>query len=367
MMADDKLAELLKTQKSLTEWLQDIRHGEVEALRHEDNEKRERLKVLNKTIDLPFDRPTQFEAQALAEESKELQTYLKEHGDELCALRLIPKQSGLPKLRMRGKTVRDAFAWFKEQDIEPSKYRADFIPHAEDSSWATIFIVNQYGIQGEIIFGGHHQLTQGFHDKEAPITFRFDFNKWHLQPANKAALAHLKQLAGYLHVSDKRQQHSLHKALGATFNHDYLEGYFETTDSELGTWFIDYSPVLGNMYADFQIKTASHNPAALVSGQIGSAGTAKGPVRIISLDNLDNDDFPAGSVLVCKVTTPKFVPLMEKAVAIVTDQGGILSHAAIVARELKKPCIVATGNATEKLKNGQGVFVNADAGLVQSL
>jgi pyruvate,water dikinase len=58
---------------------------------------------------------------------------------------------------------------------------------------------------------------------------------------------------------------------------------------------------------------------------------------------------------------------MQKAVAIVTDQGGILSHAAIVARELKKPCIVGTGNATTLLKNGQIVAVNADSGTVEVL
>jgi phosphohistidine swiveling domain-containing protein len=55
---------------------------------------------------------------------------------------------------------------------------------------------------------------------------------------------------------------------------------------------------------------------------------------------------------------------MQKASAIVTDQGGILSHAAIVARELKKPCIVGAQNATKKLKNGQIVSVDADLGVV---
>jgi pyruvate,water dikinase len=69
-------------------------------------------------------------------------------------------------------------------------------------------------------------------------------------------------------------------------------------------------------------------------------------------------------VLVCEVTTPNYVPLMQKAVAIVTDQGGILSHAAIVARELKKPCIVGTGNATKILKTGQIVSVDANNGAV---
>jgi len=361
-MADDKLAELLKTQKSLTEWLEDIKHSDAAAIRQEDNDKRERLRVLNEIIGLPFDRPTQFEASDLREDNSTFMSFLLGHSNELCALRLMPKQPDLPKLRMRGKSIADAYKWFQEQQFEPSQYKADFIPHAEDSAWATIFIVNKNGIQGEIIYGGHHQLTQGFHDSVAPTVFRYDFKDWALQPANAEALEHLQKLAGFLHVPDKAKQAELADKLGATFTHDYLEGYFETTDSSMGTWFIDYSQALGKLYADTVIRTDAAK-TGLVSGQTGSPGTAKGPVCIVSPDNLEID-FPEGGVLVCPVTTPSYVPLMQKAAAIVTDQGGILSHAAIVARELHKPCIVGTNNATEELTDGQMVTVDADKGTV---
>lgn len=361
-MADEKLAELLKTQKSLTEWLEDIKHKDAEAIRREDNEKRERLKVLNRIIGLPFDKPVQFEATDLANRTEKLKKYLKEHGSELCALRLIPKQDGLPKLRMRGKTVADAYEWFLEQNIDASKYRADFIPHPPDYSWATIFVVNKHGIQGEIIWGGHHQLTQGFHDTEGPRVFRYDFKKWMIYPEDKKALEHLRKLANYLHVSNSSKQTLLEKQLGAAFANRYLEGYFETTNSSMGTWFIDYSPALGKIYEDM-IVNAPTTSGAKLSGLVGSPGVAEGPVRIVPPDKI-GEDFPEGSVLVCEVTTPNYVPLMQKAVAIVTDQGGILSHAAIVARELKKPCIVGTGNATQVLKNGQKVSVDANQGIV---
>ena len=364
-MSDDRLAELLTTQKSLTEWLQDIGHKDTELLRQEDNEKRERLKVLGSIIDLPFDEPTQFEATDLSNNTPSFQKYLREHGDELCALRLIPKQKDLPKLRMRGKSIKEAFGWFKEQTIDPTQYRVDFMPHAPDSSWATIFIVNQHGIQGEIIYGGHHQLTQGFHDITPPLVFRYDFKGWSVHPHNAEALKHLQLLAKHLHVTDATKRTVLQEKLGATFAQDYLEGYFETTDSSLGTWFIDYSPVLGKMYADVVVHARSSNASAKVVGQSGSTGMAEGPVCIVDPDQL-NGEFPDGGVLVCSVTTPKYVPLMQKAVAIVTDQGGILSHAAIVARELNKPCIVGTGNATKVLNNGQIVLVDADHGIVQT-
>jgi phosphohistidine swiveling domain-containing protein len=362
-VADDKLAELLKTQKSLTEWLEDIHHKNARTIRKEDNEKRERLKVLNKIIGLPFDKPTQFEAIELNETNEKFQKYLKSNGEELCALRLIPKEDGLPKLRVRGKSVKGAFEWFLEQKIDSKKYRADFIPHTADSSWATIFVVNKSGIFGEIIFGGHHQLTQGFHDNGAPHVFSYDYKKWQIYPNNKEALEHLKKLVDYLHVTDRSHRKALEKELSATFEHDYLKGYFETTDSSLGTWFIDYSPVLGAIYEDFVINPPVAASSTKIIGLTGSPGKAKGPIKIVDPEKVE-EDFPVGSVLVCKVTTPNYIPLMEKAAAIVTDQGGILSHAAIVARELKKPCIVGTGNATSQLKDGQIVTVDADSGTV---
>jgi phosphohistidine swiveling domain-containing protein len=361
-MANDKLAALLQTQKSLTEWLQDIGHTDTELLRREDNEKRERLKVLHNVIGLPFDEPTQFEATEIASNAPAFQSYTAAHGQELCALRLIPKKDGLPKLRMRGKTVTGAVAWFFEQNIDASSYRADFIPHPPDESWATIFVVNKHGVQGEIIYGGHHQLTQGFHDSTPPHLFRYDFTDWWVGPANTDALAYLKTLADSLYVRNPALQKQLQAQLNATFSNGYLEGYFETTHSSLGTWFIDYSPTLGALYSDLALHPLPASSTA-VHGQTGSSGKATGPVQVVDPTHIDAP-FPEGAVLVCPVTTPLYVPLMQKAAAIVTDQGGILSHAAIVARELKKPCIVGTGNATQILRNGQTVTVDADAGTV---
>lgn len=363
MAVDTNLAELLKTQKSLTEWLQDINHNDADLLRHEDNEKRERLKVLNQVINIPFDEPVQFEATDLNDNNNDFKKYFDSNKNELCALRLIPKKPGLAKLRMRGETVDYAYKWFKEQSIEPQDYRADFIPHPHDYSWATIFIVNQHGIQGEIIFGWHHQLTQGFHQTSKPSIFRYDFKKWMIYPENAEALKYLKDLINFLNVPDPNQQNELIQKLNATFSNNYLEGYFETTDSSLGTWFIDYSPTLGKLYNDMIIKAPEPNHSSQLNGQTGSNGVATGPVKIVRPEQL-NEPFEKYSILVCEVTTPDYVPLMQKAAGIITDQGGILSHAAIVARELKVPCIVGTNEATAVLKDGQIVTVDANKGVI---
>ncbi len=74
-----------------------------------------------------------------------------------------------------------------------------------------------------------------------------------------------------------------------------------------------------------------------------------------------------GDILVANTTHPNYLPAMHKAAAFVTNEGGMISHAAIVAREMKKPCIVGTGNATKVLLDGDTVEVNATLGIVKIL
>ena len=74
-----------------------------------------------------------------------------------------------------------------------------------------------------------------------------------------------------------------------------------------------------------------------------------------------------GDVLVSVATTPSIVTAMKKAAAIVTDQGGLTCHAAIVSRELGVPCVVGTKIATASLKDGDLVEVDAMKGIVRKL
>lgn len=93
---------------------------------------------------------------------------------------------------------------------------------------------------------------------------------------------------------------------------------------------------------------------------------AAGRVRIISSKD-QIGVMEEGEILVVAMTTPEFMPAIKKAAAFVTDEGGITCHAAIVARELKKPCVVGTKIATQIFKNGDFVEVDADAGIVRKI
>jgi len=356
------LTEFYKKQISLTEWYEAIGHPDATKLRLEDNDKRERLGVLNKLIGLPFDQPAQFLAVDVAKRSPAFKQYLQEHGDELCAVRIIPDDPSLPKLRMRGHSVAEGTKWFDEQKIDPAHYRVDFVPHS-DSKWATIFVVSSRGIFGELTKGAHNELTQGLYDIHEPITFQYDFKTWTLSREEPGAKQHLKDIISHLHVTDPAKRTIINKDFGSNFAHDYLEGYFETTTSdERGIWFIDYNRLLGGMYAD--AAPIAGSKGTLVSGRSSSPGKATGKVRIIQPDQVATAKLTKGEILVCRMTTPDYVPLMQQAAGIVTDLGGALSHAAIIARELKKPCITGAKTATAVLTEGQTITVDADAGTV---
>lgn len=103
-----------------------------------------------------------------------------------------------------------------------------------------------------------------------------------------------------------------------------------------------------------------------LKGQTAAKGRAIGRVKILRLKK-DVNKVLAGDILVSPMTTPDFVPAMERAGAIITDEGGITCHAAIISRELKKPCIIGTKVATSFFKDGDLIEVDADQGVVRKI
>ncbi len=103
-----------------------------------------------------------------------------------------------------------------------------------------------------------------------------------------------------------------------------------------------------------------------IVGSAGSSGCVEGIVR--RLDSLDQaDQFQPGEILVTTQTNIGWTPLFPHAKAIVTDVGAVLSHAAIVARELGIPAVVGCGDATMRLVTGDRVRVDGGRGIVSIL
>jgi pyruvate,water dikinase len=131
-------------------------------------------------------------------------------------------------------------------------------------------------------------------------------------------------------------------------------------DPEGEIWMLQSRPVTASG-GDGGLKVEAGG-RVLVRGLGAAPGAASGDIHLVS--SLHDAEFKEGEVLVTHMTAPDWVPLMRRAAAIVTDSGGMTCHAAIVSRELGIPCVVGTSKATEILRDGETVTVDAGSGEV---
>jgi pyruvate,water dikinase len=103
-----------------------------------------------------------------------------------------------------------------------------------------------------------------------------------------------------------------------------------------------------------------------IRGFAASNGVAEGPARVVrSVEEINR--LQPGDILVCQVTNPTWAPIFQKIAGAVSDIGGSMSHAAIVAREFALPAVVGTGTATSRIKDGQRIRVDGGRGIVTIL
>lgn len=124
-----------------------------------------------------------------------------------------------------------------------------------------------------------------------------------------------------------------------------------------GIGFYSQEPVLQEIDASIQTS---------VQGLIAYKGIAQGHARIVKTV-AELDKVKEGDVFITQMTFPSFIIAMQKAVAFVTDEGGITCHAAIVAREMQKPCVIGTKNATKTFHDNDLVEVDAEKGIVRKI
>lgn len=108
------------------------------------------------------------------------------------------------------------------------------------------------------------------------------------------------------------------------------------------------------------------SPIKIIKGIVATRGIVHGPVIIVRTSE-DLKKVRSSDIIIAVTTNPAYLTAINKASAIVTDEGGLTCHAAIVSRELKKPCIVGTKIATKVLKDGDMVEVDAEKGIVSRL
>ncbi len=104
----------------------------------------------------------------------------------------------------------------------------------------------------------------------------------------------------------------------------------------------------------------------VIQGSVASPGKVRGVAKIVENES-QLSKVEKGDILITYMTKPSFLPAMERAAAIVTNEGGVTCHAAIVSREMKKPCVIGIKVATQVFKDGDMVEVDADKGVVKKI
>jgi len=156
------------------------------------------------------------------------------------------------------------------------------------------------------------------------------------------SLKHLKTIKGEL---KKRQKYSIYYIIGKT-------GI---------KWFTGREALSIHNLLEKQISQSKE-----IKGTIANKGKVIGRVKVI-ITKKDFKKIKSGDILVTQMTRPEHISIMKKAGAIITDEGGVTCHAAIISRELNIPCIIGTQIATSVLKDKQLVEVDANKGVVKKL
>ena len=222
-----------------------------------------------------------------------------------------------------------------------------------------------------------------YHKRLFAVYAQFMITKWYRRYAQIKALYHvdalLQEIADRLHTSNHEARcmtwEEMEKALTHEGSGALAEGRIDIQTLKDRTNFCTLyvekgvAEVLVGGEAKKLAVSAEEKIDKQVKelkGQCASLGYAKGAVKIV-LEPKDMAKMNKGDILVAIATNPDVVPAMKKAAAIVTEQGGVTCHAAIVSRELGIPCVIGTKIATKVLKDGDLVEVEATKGIVRKL
>jgi phosphohistidine swiveling domain-containing protein len=205
------------------------------------------------------------------------------------------------------------------------------------------------------------------------IFSEFMVTKWYRRNAQILTFYHLDPVFREIGKRNKLKPNEVRFMLPEEIKEMLLNGPVDKAEIKRRTEFCVLYTELGKEYIctgeeakklENLIKVKIHGDVSELKGQCACLGHAIGKVKIIQ-GAKDMHKMQTGDILVAYATDPDVVPAMKKAAAIVTEQGGVTCHAAIVAREMKIPCVIGTKIATKVLRDGDLVEVNADLGIVK--
>ncbi len=266
------------------------------------------------------------------------------------------------------------------KDIEKNgltkKTLANFVQYIDESSrfyrFTDFFYTDKYFSK--------HQLTKSFIKKFERIKLegRHCVNET-VYKNNSLVNRLLIQVAKKFHIDKKNVSEYSMPEIFALFDGKLVEESIISKRKKAHVCYADKNENIKMIFGDDALRFIKSFDkqginSKILKGVIASPGIVKGRAHVIHISTDDFDSIAKarknvkkGEVLVTDSTIPEIIDVCNKVNAIITNQGGMMSHAAIVSRELNIPCIVGVENATEKIKTGDKLLVDADQGIIKIL
>ncbi len=365
---------------SLINWLEQA--GKTKAILSDslayDNNKTKRLNLLSKIIKLPTARARYIKADKFNLHDPVIKNLIKELGGgrKKYSFRIAPQAtsaSAFPIIKKYGLTFAQFAKYLKKSHLPKNKTTIRITDYRHTIKYAAIVIVSPAGIIGEVARGTLYHLTYS-----VPLKNGDTISTFYKTPAGQLTLLNptpeLNSLAAtvinYLYLKNNQAKQRLRRQ-GFRIYGRYLAGYYEYVEGADGNGvFTDMN--LKKITTNINVKAvinclkrqASQDKLSLRGLPVNPAPTAvAGQIQLINDQTINK--FRTGNILLCKRTTASYLPAMKRALAIITELGGLTSHPAIMARELKIPCLVGIPGITKKLHNKTTVQINMMTGTIK--
>lgn len=340
----------------LIEWMKRIKKNNV-AIINEDYQKYTRLRILSSFIGIFCNGPiATIPTKKIIGDKYTIENI---NNKKKCGWRLLPANTKHPKLRTRGKTFIENITWLTNNKIDHRKYPTiEIIPQFQRAYMSAVFVITDKHVIGEMIRGDLWQLIYGVHKNLNIVNFIFDYDKWTFSKRDLLIEKILKKAVKKLKVVDRKKRLEMKKQIKANFNkHNNLIGYFEFRTDGKKILFTDYDRVVERLFHKQNLLNKSY-----IKGFCACPGIALGKIK--NIINPKKQTLKKGEILVCPLLTIHQLDNLKKCSAVISKYGNQLSHAAIVARELKKPFVTNLGKNINNLKDGQEALVDATNGTI---
>jgi phosphohistidine swiveling domain-containing protein len=346
---------------ALADWLQAADAGRREQLLAADSNRQARLEALNLLIGLPILHLSAFSYRQVVEDEESFTEFRVSAADKAYALRIVDDREKKVLVRNRNLPVPDLVTWLNSSHLSDIEHLVCEFSRHLPNDWATIFVVGSDGIDCEVVRGSLRQLTQGGAGKGRVFSFTMNPTGVRPQSLPHEVFEVASRIVAHVNVGSEAAG-AVVRSSGFDVNAAaQVRGYFEAVMDPDGTIaFIDFSPELAEGIVNNDPEFIQPAEEAAVVGRTASRGQAIGIARLVGLDGSVRE-FSDGDILICTEPSPPMIPVLARAGGLVADRGGLLSHASIVCREIRLPSVVNTENATELIRDGQLIRLDAMA------